>query len=189
MSNTSAPINLFDQPVTCTVSDKEQIQHFAEKFYEQIQEFYMFLIDSITAEDYVNMQKEFHYVESYEEHKNSLTEGIPEKETTINCIIDFLCQYQEFVNDEYVSVLKKLNEKLHHNKELCKLHAYKILQKHSKDNQQSSYTKGFTQSNMNFSIQNTKFTLNTYSNPLLVSLYGLLMTWFSLKYYRESPSF
>lgn len=183
----------------------EYIEQVARGLYEQISEFYMFLIESIEPEDYERMQTHLGYTESYDEHINSLTEGVPQRETTISQIVDFLNKYREFIDDEYITVLKQLNSRIQMNKELCKMQAYQILQQQrehqqhrqlQRDSQPEHQHQHFqietdnskqTQPKVEALIGGKIMSFDTYNNPLLVSLYSLLLVWFSLKHYNEPP--
>lgn len=161
----------------------------AEALYEQISEFYMFLVNSIDPEDYIKMQEHMGYTESYEEHINLLTEGVPSRTTSIEQITLFLNQYQEFINKDYIGVLEQLNSRIQMNKDVCKMQAYEILTKQSDSfiNKHEQIDRGMTQGKVEAIIGGKLMSFDTFNNPLLVSLYSLLLVWFSLKHYGEPP--
>lgn len=184
-------VNLFEQADQAqnAATQDEKLREIAQALYDHISEFYMFLVNAIEPEDYVRMQEHLGYTESYQDHINSLTEGIPSKETTLQQISDFLGQYRVFVDEQYVTVLKQLNDKIHQNREMCKLQAYQILQQQSESLKQreAQLNQGMTQSKIEVLIGGKIMSLNTHNNPLLVSLYSMLLLWFSLTHYGEPP--
>ena len=184
------PINYFEYVDKTYVAEKdEQLQGVAEGLFEQISEFYTFLIESIEPVDYERMQSQLGYTESYDEHMTSLTDGVPSKEITIKQIIQFLNKYREFIDDEYITVLKQLNQKIQLNRDLCKMQAYQILQQQSEqlNKDQRNIERGMTQATVEAIIGGKVMSFETHNNPLLVSLYSLLLVWFSLKNYGEPP--
>ena len=188
--NSNSPINYFEYVDNSYNTEKdEQLADVAKGLYDEISEFYMFLVGSIEPEDYSRMQDHLGYSESYEQHISSLTEGVPHQETTLAQIIDFLSTYREFIDPEYVTVLKQLNQRIQMNKELCKMQAYQILQQQSEQLQdtQDNLEKGFTQSKVEALIGGKIMSFDTHKNPLLVSLFSLLLVWFSLKQYGVPP--
>jgi len=181
------PINYFES----TNKVDHVMENIAQGLYQEITEFYMFLIESIEPDDYERMKEHLGYTESYEEHINSLTEGVPSRETTLNQIKEFLTIYREFIDEEYITVLKQLNSRIQMNRELCKIQAYQILQQQSeqfKQGEEKRSQRGGTQSKIETIIGGKFMSFNTYNNPLLVSLYSLLLVWFSLKKYGEPPT-
>jgi archaellum component FlaF (FlaF/FlaG flagellin family) len=171
--------------------DESLITQVANELYEQINMFYMFLVDSIGPDDYERMKEQFKYTESYEEHIKSLTRNIPSPETTQSQIISFLDKYSEFTDKEYIGIVQQLNTKIQMNREACKMQAYQILQQQSENrdnvNVNATDTTASTASKIEVLIGGKLMSFDTYSNPLMVSLYSLLLLWFSLKHYGEPP--
>ena len=188
MSDT--PVNYFEYiDPSFETETAERIKINAEKLYLQISDFYTFLVESIGPDDYINMQQHFGYTESYQEHIDSLTEGVPDKETTIQQITDFLKVYKEFEDPDYIKVLTQLNSRVQMNRELCKMQAYQILTQQSQQLKQreEQMQRGMTQGKVEAIVGGKVMSIESYNNPLLVSLYSLLLVWFSLKNYGEPP--
>ncbi len=166
-------------------SSVKSISDQAEKLYNYINEYYTFLIESITPENYSILKQEFYYPESYEDHIQSLLETVPSADTTKHQIQQFLNKYIEFYDETYCYILKSMNEKLVNNAQQLQINAFEIM----KNNNEGFQTRKQQHENDFFSckIQNTTFTIPTFNNPLLTSLYSLLLTWFSLKEYGEPP--
>lgn len=184
------PINYFEYVDESFERErKEKLKPVAEGLFNQISEFYMFLIESIEPEDYENMKEHLGYTETYEDHINSLLEGVPEKDVSLQQVVDFLDTYNEFIDEEYVVVLEQLNKKIHLNRDLCKMQAYQILQQQSEQlgHSQRNIEKGMTQGKIEALIGGKVMSFETHNNPLLVSLFSLLLVWFSLKQYGEPP--
>jgi hypothetical protein len=159
--------------------------------YSSIQTFYKFLVESIEPEDFDLMKQTLHYTESYDEHIDSLLKGIPQKQTTIDHIVDFLTQYKEFASQQYVQILDTLNERMMAQPEHCKQAAFKILSAKSAtpdDVPKQQPGIGETSSKVEAIVGGNYVSFNTYKDPLLVSLYSLLLTWFSIKTYGIPPT-
>lgn len=187
-TNPTKPTNLFECADNICNTNAEDFKKDAQRLYEQISEFYMFLIDSIEPEDYVTMQADLGYTESYDEHIDSLLEGIPQKETTIQYITDFLNTYREFADEEYVGVLKQLNSRIQLNRNLCKQQAYKIMLQQAQQAESLGQREAqIIDGKVEALVGGKLMSFDTYNNPLLVSLFSLLLVWFSLKNYGELP--
>ena len=186
----STPINYFEYVDETYKAEKdERLTEVAQGLFNEISEFYTFLIESIDEDDYTRMKSELGYTESYEDHINSLTDGVPSPEKSIEQITEFLNTYREFVDKEYITVLKQLNTRIQMNREMCKMQAYQILQQQSTQLQdsQKNMERGMTQGKIEALIGGKVMSFDTHNNPLLVSLYSLLLVWFSLKHYGEPP--
>ncbi len=185
-------MNIFDSANDANIKlQQEKRSGIAEKMYISIQAFYKFIVESIDPEDYEMMKETLHYTESYDEHIDSLLQGIPDKQITINHIIEFLTEYNEFASEQYVDVLSTLNERMMANRESCKETAFKILTSHTGDDQtpkENKPAKGETSGKVEAIVGGNIVSFNTYKDPLLVSLYSLLLTWFSIKTYGVPPA-
>ena len=97
--------------------------------------------------------------------------------------------YREFIDEEYINVLKQLNSRIQLNREMCKMQAYQILQKQSTElnGTRQNVEKGMTQGKIEAVIGGKIMSFEKHNNPLLVSLYSLLLVWFSLKRFGEPP--
>lgn len=157
--------------------------------YEEITDFYMFLVNSIELIDYKTMKVHLGYTESYEDYIKSLTAYIPPKETTIQQIDEFLKKYEVFDDINYVRVLQNLNRRVHENAEICKAQAYQILQRQSTVTASAPTppTTHLPQDTVTAVLKDGTISMYTHRNPLLVSLYSLLIVWYSLTVYGTSP--
>lgn len=185
-------------------------REYAEQYLSEIKEFYSFLTNSITPEDYELLQSEFGYEESYEDHIESLSKDIPDDETTIQQIEIFLNTYVVFQDDIYVGMIRQLNKKLSNSdsEQSCKHNAYLLmrdLDKHDKASaQDTTVHPDDLESNLNtddvlarqenaenglirVQLGSSIITLETHHNPLLSSLYSILMSIFSVMEYGKEP--
>ena len=161
------------------------ISDSAEKLYNLINEYYMFLVDSISPEDWPIMQEELGYKETYEEHRESLVENVPEAQITKRQIQAFLNKYEEFTKTKYVDLLERLNYKLSVSRDSMKENAFEIIKRNSNGFQEK--TKAMETETFSVKIMNTQFDFPTFNNPLMVSLYSIVVTWFSMELSGKPP--
>lgn len=198
-------MNLFDHY-------DNRAEEYAMQYFEAIKEFYAFLSDSITPEDYKILQCEFEYTESYDEHISGFSKDIPSEETSIEQIKKFLNEYVIFQNDLYIGLLKKLNHKVKFNQEECKNKSYLLMKDLKKYEDAQSQTidstidstiddEGFQTNNdviarqnntengiVRVKLGNSIIELKTHNNPLLTSLYSILLSLFSVLNYGVEPT-
>jgi len=165
--------------------NEQKISEQATRLFDEIDEYYKFLVESITPEDWPIMQEELGYIETYEEHRESLIENVPEPSETRQQIQAFLNRYQEFSNPKYIELMKMVNKRLSASRDHVKANAFEILKRNNEGLQKK--TEAMSSDTFSVRIQNKQMDFPTFHNPLIVSLYSILITWFSMELCGQPP--
>ena len=169
------------------------------KYYDEINYYYDLLTRSITPEDFETIKSTLNQPdESYQEHIESLTNNKKTKEETIEHISNFLKLYPEFLDENYLTIIKHVNKSIETNQSGLKQGVYKKLLEYAdelKDGRidesgESGDESGEEENNeddmsadeINVQVGNSTIALKTYHDPLLIHLYSIVFTAFSAKY-------
>lgn len=172
------------------------IYEISKRMYDEVYAYYDFLITSIQPQDYAMLQQTLHYPETYEEHIESLRSTMKTPQETIDNIKKFLTKYVEFQDDQYLAILQFVNRRIQSNPEHLKQEAYKILQQEAannppppplEDNEDEASSFADIPEILELQMGNSTIALETYSDPLMTNLYGILMIAFQAKYYGGEP--
>lgn len=163
-----------------------------DELYDRVSRYYNLQIQSIGPEEYKFIQDTIGYPESYEEHIQSLKDGINPSETTKEHIKEFVTKYPEFQHPQYVSVLDYIINILLTDQNKAKqagmqalLQIQQQIQEQNADSETSSDISASSSDIPDvipFQVGNGDvIELPSHQDPLLVSLYSVCMMAFSAR--------
>jgi hypothetical protein len=155
----------------------------AERLYELGWEYYLYQVSCITKENYIVLQEEIGYPESYEDHIKRLVQGIPsDASRMVRQLSLFLDRYIEFKDPKYPEMIEKLIEMIRSDPERHKQAALDALKHQFATRDPDARIAEELPSHpplFQTQVGAQSFVLPTYGNPLFTALYSLLFVCFS----------
>jgi hypothetical protein len=170
-------------------TEMTEIKELSNQYYDRIRQYYQLQMELTGPEEYKFIQDKLNYPETYEEHIENLKNALRPVEETIKHIEEFITEYIEFTNHQYVEILDYVINVIETDPEKAKLVGMKSLldiqeqldtENEGKEIPQSS-TSNIPEQIPFQDADGNLFYLPSHQDPLLVSLYSVCIMSFNMK--------